>query len=101
MLEFAEKTLLAGIGILSLTQKKGEELLEELRERLNLTEEEGKKLLDKIQGAAKENQQHLEELAREEVQKTCERIGVVTADDFGKLQKKVEQLEKQLKSQVK
>ncbi len=101
MLEFAEKTLLAGIGALSLTQKKGEELLEELKDRLNLTEEEGKKLLSKIQDAAKENQQRLENIAREEVQKTCERLGVVTAEDYDKLQKKVEQLEKQLKAQAK
>ncbi len=101
MFEFAEKTLLAGIGILSLTQKKGEELLEELKERLNLTEEEGKKLMEKIQDATKENQQRLEDLARQEVQKTCERLGVITADEFSALQKKVDHLEKQLKSQAK
>ncbi len=101
MLEIVEKTLLAGIGAASLTQKKAEELLADLKERLNLTEEEGKNLRDKLQTAAKENQQRLEELAREEVQKTCERIGIVTADEFAALQKKVHQLEKQLKTQTK
>ncbi len=99
MLEIVEKTLLAGIGALSLTQKKAEEVIDDIKERLNLTEEEGKNLLDKLQDAAKKNQQKLEELAREEVKKACERVGVVTAEEFSKLQKKVAQLEKQLKAQ--
>jgi polyhydroxyalkanoate synthesis regulator phasin len=53
MLEIVEKTLLAGIGVLSLTQKKAEELIEDLKERMNLSEEEGKKLLEKLRSAAK------------------------------------------------
>ena len=101
MLEIVEKTLLAGIGALALTQKKAEELIEDLKERMDLTEEEGKKLLEKLRGAAKENQAKLEELAQEEVKKACERIGVVTAAEFEKLKHKVEHLEKQLKSQAK
>lgn len=95
MLEIVEKTLLAGIGALSLTQKKAEELIDDLKKRMNLTEEEGKKLREKLCAAAKENQQKLEELAQDEVKKACERIGVVTIEEFEKLQHKVEQLEKQ------
>ena len=101
MLEIAEKTFLAGLGALVLTQKKAEELIDDLKERMNLTEEEGKNLLEKLRDAAKDNQHKLEELAQEEVKKACERIGVVTTEEFEKLQKKVEQLEKQLKAQAK
>jgi len=96
MLELVEKTLLAGIGTLALTQKKAEELIDDLKERLNLSEEEGKKLLEKLQTSVKENQNKLEELAQEEVKKACARIGVVTQDEFEKLQKKVAALEKKL-----
>ena len=101
MLELVEKTLLAGIGALSLTQKKAEELFDEIKDKLNLSEEEGKKFLDKLKDAAKENQQRLEDLAQEEVKKACGRIGVVTTEEFSKLQKKVEHLEKQFKAQSK
>ena len=97
MLEFVEKTVLASIGALSLTQQKGEELRKELRERLDLTEEEGKKLLSKLEEIAKENQSHLEELAREEVAKASQRMGLVPAAEFEKVKKKVAQLEKQVK----
>lgn len=98
MLEIIEKTLLAGIGVVSLTQKKAEELIDELKEKLNLSEDEGKKLLDKLQEAAKENQQRLEELAREEVKKACERVGIITEEEFSGLKKKVAELEKHLKA---
>ena len=101
MLEILEKTLLTGIGAVALTQKKGEELIEDLKKRLNLTEEEGKNLLDKLRDAAKDNQKKLEEMAQSEVRKACERIGVVNVEEFEKLQSKVEKLEKQLKAQVK
>ena len=98
MLEIVEKTLLTGIGAMALTQKKAEELIEDLKKRMNLTEDEGKNLLEKLRGAAKENQKKLEELAHDEVVKACERIGVVTTEEFTKLKNKVERLEKQLKT---
>lgn len=101
MLEIVEKTLLTGIGAVALTQKKAEELIDDLKKRMNLTEEEGKNLLEKLREAAKENQNKLEHMAQDEVKKACERIGVVTAEDFEKLQRKVEQLEKQIKAQAK
>ena len=101
MLEIVEKTLLTGIGAVALTQKKAEELIDDLKVRMNLTEEEGKNLLGKLREAAKENQKKLEEMAQDEVKKACERVGVVTTKEFEKLQSKVEQLEKQLKAQAK
>ncbi len=101
MLEIIEKTLLAGIGVVSLTQKKAEELIDDLKDKLNLSEDEGKKLLEKLTEAAKENQQRLEDLARDEVKKACERIGVVTEEEFAGLKKKVAELEKHLKAHAK
>ncbi len=101
MLEIIEKTLLAGIGVVSLTQKKAEELIDDLKEKLNLSEDEGKKLLEKLQDAVKENQQKLEEMAREEVKKACDRVGVVTQEEVDGLKKKIAELEKQLKALAK
>jgi hypothetical protein len=42
MIEMIEKTLLAGIGALSLTQKKAEELIDELQKQFNLSEDKGR-----------------------------------------------------------
>ena len=98
MFEIIEKTMLTGLGMLSLSQKKAEELASELKERLSLSEEEGKKLVEKLQQSAKENQKKLESMAQDEVKKAFERLGVVTEEDFTALKKKVDALEKKLKS---
>lgn len=97
MIELLEKSLLTAVGAMTLTQKKAEELVQEMREKLNVSEEEGKVFLKKIQDAATQNQEKLQEQAREEVRKACERMGLVTAEEFDKLKKKVAQLEKKLK----
>ena len=98
MLEFAEKLMLTGMGALTLSQQKLEEMIKEIRERLNLSEEEGKKLLSRIQKSAEDQQKKLEKLAMEEVKKSCERLGMITHEDFKKLEKKLADLEKRLKA---
>jgi len=96
MFELFEKAVLTGIGALSLTQKKGEELLGELKEKYKFSEEEGKAFIDKIQGVAKETREKITEAAEAEVKKTVERIGLVAKSDFDALQQRVEELEKKL-----
>lgn len=97
MIELLEKTLLTAVGAMTLTQKKAEELLQELRKKLDVSEEEGKAFLQKIQDAAVQSQEKLQEQAREEVKKACERMGVVSVEEFDKLKKKVARIEKKLK----
>lgn len=97
MIEIFEKTILTAVGAMTLTQKKTEELLQELREKLNVSEEEGREFLKKVQEATAKNQKKIEELAREEVKKACERMGVVTNEEFEKLKKKVASLERKMK----
>jgi len=99
MFELFEKAVLTGIGAISLTQKKGEELLSDLKEKYKISEEEGKAFLEKIQGAAKETRDKISEAAETEVKKTVERIGLVPKDDYDKLKQRVEELEKKLGSQ--
>ena len=70
------------------------------KQKFNVSEEEGKALLSKVQDAARENQEKLEQRAQDEVKKACERLGVVTQEEFDKLKKKVAQLEKRLKEQA-
>jgi polyhydroxyalkanoate synthesis regulator phasin len=97
MIELIEKTLLTAVGAMTLSQQKAEELLAELRQKLNVSEEEGKTFLKKVQEAARQNQQKLETLAQEEVKKACDRMGLVTSEEFDKLKKKIAHLEKKLK----
>ena len=93
MMELFEKTALTGLGFLSLSQKKAEELLKELQERYKLSEEEGKSFLERMQGAAKESRQRVEEIAEAEVKKVIDRLGLVPREEFDRLLRRVEQLE--------
>jgi polyhydroxyalkanoate synthesis regulator phasin len=97
MIELFEKTVLTAVGAVTLTQKKAEDLIEELREKLDISEEEGKAFLEKVQEAVNKNREKMQEQAREEVKKACERMGVVTTGEFDRLKKKVAALERKLK----
>jgi len=94
MLELFEKAVLTGIGAISITQKKGEELLSDLKEKYKVSEEEGKAFIDKLQEMAKETREKLAEAAEVEVRKTVERIGLVPKDEFDKLKQRMDELEK-------
>ena len=100
MIELFEKTVLTAVGAMTLTQKKAEDLIQELREKLDISEEEGKAFLQKVQEAASKNQEKMQEQARVEVKKACDRMGVVTTEEFDKLKKKVASLERKLKEGV-
>ena len=93
MFELFEKTVLTGLGILSLSQKKAEDLLKEVQERYKVSEDEGKVFLDKMQGMAKESRERIAEIAETEVKKVIDRLGLVSRDEFDRLQKRVEALE--------
>ncbi len=93
MFELLEKALLTGLGAVSMTQKKAEEFLAEMKEKYKLSEDEGKALLDKIQAMAKDSRERINEIAENEVRKAIERMGMVPREEFDRLQKRVQALE--------
>jgi len=98
MIDIIEKSLLTGLGALTLTQKKAEELADELKKKLNLGEEKGQELLKVLSDMARNNQQKLEEIAREEVQRICTDLGMASKDEVSRLAKKIGGLEKELRA---
>jgi len=94
MFELLEKAVLTGLGALSLTQKKAEEIITELKEKYKMSEEEGKAFLEKVQGMAKEGRERVAEIADTEVKKVLDRVGLVPREEFDRLLKRVEELEK-------
>ena len=98
MFELLEKTLLAGIGTLSLTRQKTEELVTELQKQYNLSEEKGRELLSKFENAARDNQKVLEDLAQQEVRQACERMGVATSAQLETLSREIDLMQKRIKT---
>ena len=93
MFELFEKTVLTGLGFISLSQKKAEDLLRELQERYKVSEEDGKAFLDKMQGMARESRVKMAEMAEVEVRRVIDKMGLVPREEFDRLQRRVEQLE--------
>ena len=86
-----------GIGALSLSQKKAEELLSELKEQCGCSEEEGKALIEKLKAQAEAQKKLLSEAAEKEVQKICDRLGLVRREELEHLAARVDALEKEKK----
>src|ERR1700687_5329722 len=97
MFDLFEKAVLTGLGILSLSQKKAEEFLDELNEKYKVSEEEGKAFLEKMQGMAQENRTRITEMAETEAKKVIDKLGMVPREEFDLLKKRVEALENRKK----
>jgi polyhydroxyalkanoate synthesis regulator phasin len=93
MLELLEKAALTALGAASLTQKKGEELVQEFKARYKMSEEEGRAFLEKIQDIARAGRERTSEIAEAEVKRVLDRIGLVPREDFDRLERRVKALE--------
>lgn len=94
MITLFEKAAMMGIGALSLSQKKAEEVLSDLKERCGCSEEEGKALIEKLKAQAEAQKKLLSEAAEKEVEKVCTRWGLVRREELDHLAARVDALEK-------
>ncbi len=97
MFDQLEKVFFAGLGAVSLSKKKTEEFLAELKETYRVSEEEGKAFLERTQEMAREGRERLAEMAETEVKKVVDRVGLVPREEFDSLLKRVEDLEEKLR----
>ena len=93
MLELLEKAAMTALGAATITQKKAEELVVELKDKYKMSAEEGKLFVDRIQAIAGESRDKVREMAETEVRKVVERLGVVPREEFDRLVKRVQELE--------
>ncbi|TGU70010.1 phasin superfamily protein [Geomonas terrae] len=93
MFELFEKAVLTALGAAAITQKKGEEMIQEMKSRYKISEEEGRAFLERIQEMARTGQQKSAEMAETEVKKALDRMGMVSREEFEKLERRVKTLE--------
>ena len=96
MIELIEKAVLTGLGVMSLSQKKADELLTDLKDKYKVGEEEGKAFLDKLQSMAGEAKERVAEMADLEVKRAIDRFGLVPREEYDRLARRVEALEAKL-----
>ena len=92
MFELIQKTILAGIGAVTMTKEKVEELVDELIKRGEVTSEERPKIVQDLLARVEESERVLEEKLNKAVEKAIGRLGIPTKADLNALGKKIGRL---------
>ena len=96
MIDFVKKTLLAGIGLTSLTEERIKKLVDTWIKEGEVTEEEGKKLINEMVERGKKSKEELEEKIAKEVSMVLTKMNIATKKEIDELKEKIDTLEKKL-----
>jgi len=92
MFKLSKKMFLAGLGMLSLTKEKANEIAQDLIKKGELSQSESKKfVVDLLDKAEKEKDKLLKKI-KPDIEKTLEKMNFVSKKDVGKLEEKINKL---------
>ncbi len=94
MIESLRKVGLLGIGVLSITEEKIKQVVDELVEKGEVSKEEGKTLVHELMAEKTKQMQEFEGKISGDVQNAIERSKVASKDDLLRLEDKITELEK-------
>ena len=100
MIESLKKVGLFGIGVLSITEEKIKQVVNELVEKGEMNKEEGKTLVHELLTEKKKQMQDFEEKISEDVQNAIGKSKIALKDDVSRLEDKITELEKTLQKLV-
>ena len=120
VIETAKSLFLAGLGLIALAKKEGEKLLQDSEKTLKTLAKEGEKFEKDLEKQAKTTVNKVtkkaegrlqavrknvektfskaEKIVEKRVEKTMENIGVPTVDDIKKLDRRIAELQKEIKN---
>ncbi len=88
-----EKIIMAGLGAISLTREKAEQIVKELVERGEIAKEEQPEVVKKILKKSKARREEIEKLIRN----VLDKMNIPTKSDIKSLNDRIERLEKEIK----
>ena len=100
MIESLKKVGLFGIGVLSITEEKIKQVVNELVEKGEMNKEEGKTLVHELLTEKKKQMQDFEEKIAEDVQNAVGKSKIALKDDVSRLEDKIIELEKTIQKLV-
>lgn len=92
LVEVARKVLMAGIGVVALSQDTIEDFVNKLVERGEIAEKDGKKLINEIMDKRKKGTKKAEDEVTKRVETVLDRMSVPTKEDIEALSKKISEL---------
>jgi len=92
MFETLDKIFLAGLGAMSLTKEKAEEIFEEYVEKGKLKREQKSGFVKEILDTAAKSRSDLEKIISEQLQKALAQVPLATKNDLKRIEEKLDQL---------
>lgn len=96
MTNLIKKTILTGLGIVSLTKDKAEKLVKDLIKEGELSKSEGAKMTKDLLEKVEKNKENLENKIEKTTAKALAKLNVPTHKEITDLKKKIENLDKKL-----
>ena len=100
MIESLRKVGLLGIGVLSITEEKIKQVVNELVEKGEMNKEEGKTLVHELLAEKKKQVQDFDEKISKDVQNALGKSKIALKDDVSRLEDKITELEKTIQKLV-
>ncbi|MBC7361183.1 MAG: phasin family protein [Candidatus Aminicenantes bacterium] len=97
MLDIIKKTILAGLGLISLTREKAEEIAKDLIKRGELAETEEAKFVKDLLEQAEKSKAELEKKLEKTVEAVLTKLNIPTRKEFEELKARVEEMAGQKK----
>ncbi len=92
-----KNSLYFGIGAISMTREKVEEVVSDLVKRGEMTKGEGKRLTDEVTRAVDRARKEIDSQIHKGTKKTAEALNLVTMDELKKLDRKIDRLRVELR----
>lgn len=96
MKNLLKKSLLAGLGAVSMTKDKAEAVARELIDRGEVTKEEAKDLVDEMMQRGEEEQRAVKDSFRQEMEDFKKKMGLVTKEELKAFEDRLSRIEGQL-----
>jgi polyhydroxyalkanoate synthesis regulator phasin len=94
MFETLDKMMLAGLGAISMTRERAEQIFDEYVSRGKVEKESRSGFIKAVMDTADKNRQELEKLIAKQIRETIEHLNLPTRDDIKRLEKKLDKLSK-------
>lgn len=96
MLEILRKTLLAGLGAITMTKERAEQLVDELVKKGELSKEEAGKVVSEMLEKGREQREVMSDAIKVEFSRLRGEIGLVTRKEYEALVERVAAIEERL-----
>lgn len=94
MLDLLKKGYLMGLGAVTLTREKAEQIVDDLIKKGEVARENRPQFIQDLMKKAEEHEKELTAKIEKEVNKAISRLNIATKEDIERLEKKIEQLKK-------